>query len=135
MSLLDWILGRKRDLPVESIPDGVARADAVAVDRYERMLRFAPSSTIEAYGVEAFAKLTPAQLDILFERFAAAAENDSDPPTDSRPRNLNRSAAQSDALDPSAIDRGRARENANDRKVQGRIETINGHPRQAWPVS
>ena len=103
MNILDRILGRKSDLPVEF--PGVTRADAAAVQRYERMLRSAPSSTIEAIHVEAFEKLTPAQLDLLFERFTAAADTDADRPRDARPKTLARSAARAEARKPGAITR------------------------------
>ncbi|WP_431278599.1 hypothetical protein [Leifsonia poae] len=105
MNLLDRILGRKSDLEPEALPAGTSRADALAVDRYERMLRTAPPETIERIHVEAFEKLTPAQLDLMFERFTAEAGADDEKPTDARPASLAKSATRAEARKPGAIRR------------------------------
>lgn len=73
MNAIDRIFGSRADLPVVDLPTGVSRHDALAVERYERMLRSAPRTTIVQAHVEAFEKLTPRQFDLLFERFTAAA--------------------------------------------------------------
>jgi hypothetical protein len=105
MGLLDRILGRKADLPEAPLPAGVPVRDAAAVDRYERMLRTAPNDVIERAHVEAFERLSPAQLDLLFERFTAAATADDERPADARPESLAQSAARSERRRPGTIAR------------------------------
>ncbi len=105
MGLLDRVLGRKADLEPEYVPAGLTRADARVVGRYERMLRTASPEVIERVHVEAFEKLTPEQLDLLFERFTADAPTADDRPTDARPRSLARSATVAEARRPGAIKR------------------------------
>lgn len=72
MNIVDRVFGRKLDLPTERL-DGVTREDGAAVARYERLVASSSSRTIQRVHVEAFEKLTPAQLDLLFERFTAEA--------------------------------------------------------------
>ena len=73
MNAIDRIFGPRADLPVEELPTGTSRHDGLAVERYESLLRSAPRTTIVQAHVEAFEMLTPSQLDLLFERFTAAA--------------------------------------------------------------
>ncbi|MFF1572458.1 hypothetical protein ACFVWR_06890 [Leifsonia sp. NPDC058292] len=105
MNLLNRILGRKLDLPTDLVPAGTTHADLDAVRRYERLLRSSSPSAIEAVHVEAFERLTPAQLDLLFERFAADAGTDDEPPVDATPRSLARAAARSEKRRPGTLRR------------------------------
>lgn len=105
MGLLDRILGRKAELQDVPPPAGVPPRDAAAVDRYERMLRTAPDDVIEAAHVEAFERLSPAQLDLVFERFTASATADDERPADARPASLARSAARTEHRRPGSIAR------------------------------
>ena len=112
----DLLLGPKADLEPEqrtvgaaapggsSVPAG-SPDDTAALDRYERMLASAPTATIERVHVEAFERLTPAQLDQLFERFTASAATEDDRPADARPASLARSVLRPDARKPGAIAR------------------------------
>lgn len=93
MGLLDRIMGRRLDLEPEPRPAGATTDDLRAVDRYDRLLRTADPATIERAHVEAFERLTPAQLDLLFERFTAEA-TPADAPADARPASLARTAAR-----------------------------------------
>jgi hypothetical protein len=105
MGLLDRILGRKAELQDAPPPAGVPPRDAAAVDRYERMLRTAPEDVIEAAHIEAFERLSPAQLDLLFERFTATATADDERPADARPTSLAQSAARTERRRPGTIAR------------------------------
>jgi hypothetical protein len=105
MGLLDLVLGRKLDLQPEPVAAGASREDARAVDRYEQMLRTAPADVIEKVHVEAFEKLTPAQLDLLFERFTVDAPSAEERPADARPSTLARSAVQAETRQPGALAR------------------------------
>jgi len=105
MGLLDRILGRKADLVPEPAATGVPIRDAEAVDRYERMLRTAPQDVLEQAHIESFERLTPAQLDLLFERFTASAAADDERPADARPESLARSAALAEGRRPGSITR------------------------------
>ncbi|HYI32857.1 MAG TPA: hypothetical protein VEX88_05285 [Glaciibacter sp.] len=105
MGLLDLVLGRKLDMEPEPVAAGASREDARAVDRYEQMLRTAPSDVIEKVHVEAFEKLTPAQLDLLLERFSADAPSPEERPADAQPATLARAAAQAETRQPGALAR------------------------------
>ncbi len=86
MGLRERILGRKVELEPEPAPAGVPDRDAAAVEQYEQLLRTAPPDVLEQAHVEAFERLTPAQLDLLYERLTATATTDatSDQPTPAR---------------------------------------------------
>lgn len=103
MNAIDRIFGPRADLAVEELETGTSRHDALAVERYESMLRSAPRTTIVQAHVEAFEKLTPSQLDLLFERFTAAATNNAERPTDAQPRNLALSAVRTESRAPGTI--------------------------------
>lgn len=62
--MMDRIFGRKIELEPEPAPEGMTTADARGVDHYQQMLRTAPPDVIERAHVEAFERLTPAQLDL-----------------------------------------------------------------------
>jgi hypothetical protein len=104
MGLLDRILGRKSDMEPEKVVPG-GRPTAEAVSNYERMLRTAPTEVITRAHAEAFEKLTPAQLDLLYERFNATASNVQDRPADRQPGSLAESAAKAEKRKPGAIAR------------------------------
>lgn len=97
MGLLDRLLGRKRDMEPGDTANGVTREDARAVERYERMLRNAPPDVIENVHIQAFEKLTPEQLDLLFERFTTNASSPEDRPANAQPRTLARAAVHAEA--------------------------------------
>ncbi|MDQ0577163.1 hypothetical protein [Agromyces albus] len=105
MRMIDRIFGRKVELESEPVPVGVPIADARAVDRYQRMLRTAPPEVIERAHVEAFERLTPAQLDLLFERLTKDAEQADERPADALPASLARSVERAERRRPGAIAR------------------------------
>ena len=105
MRMIDRIFGRKVELESEPVPVGVSIADARAVDSYQRMLRNAPPDVIERAHVEAFERLTPAQLDLLFERLTKDAEQTDERPADAQPASLARSAERAERRRPGAIRR------------------------------
>lgn len=78
-------------------------ADQAAVERYEYLLRTAPPDTLEQVHVEAFEKLTPSQLDILFNRFTEHAETPAERPSDARPATLARTATRAEAQRPGTM--------------------------------
>ena len=103
MGLTDRVFGAKRELP--SSRSSESRSDALIMDRYQRMLRTADTRAIERVHVEAFERLTPEQLRVLFERFTNGATDDEEKPTDPRPASLARSAAHSERRRPGTIAR------------------------------
>jgi hypothetical protein len=103
MGFLDRIMGRL-DLEPETLPADAATGDLRAVDRYDRLLRTADRDTIERAHVEAFERLTPTQLDLLFQRFAAGAPGE-DAPADARPESLARTAARVETRERGALRR------------------------------
>ena len=105
MRIVDRIFGKNLDLSSTPLEPGVTRADAEAVARYERLLASSSPKTIERVHVEAFEKLTPAQLDLLFERFSAEAATAAERPADARPKSLAKAAARSEKRRPGAIRR------------------------------
>ncbi len=104
MNLSDRIFGRKLDLPSAPLHH-VTREDAAAVARYEQLLASSSPRTIERVHVEAFEKLTPTQLDLLFDRFTAEAATGGDAPADARPKSLAKAAARLEKRRPGAIRR------------------------------
>jgi hypothetical protein len=110
MGFVDRILGRKHDLDEDRTPTTTTSApakpaDERAVAEYERLLRTAPPDTIEKVHVEAFAKLTPEQLDILYDRFTANASTAEDRPADARPATLAKTATQVEQKKPGTLQR------------------------------
>lgn len=103
MGVTDRVFGAKRELPSSRPIE--SRSDALIVDRYQRMLRTADTRAIERMHVEAFERLTPEQLGVLFERFTHGATDDEEKPADPRPATLARSAAHSERRRPGAIAR------------------------------
>ncbi|MDN4614113.1 hypothetical protein P5G50_06565 [Leifsonia sp. F6_8S_P_1B] len=105
MNIVDRIFGRRLDLETPPPPTGTTRADAEAVAQYERMLASSSAKTIERVHVEAFERLSPQQLDLLFERFTAEAPTAADSPADARPKSLAKAAARSEKRRPGTIRR------------------------------
>ncbi|WP_382306895.1 hypothetical protein [Herbiconiux sp. UC225_62] len=110
MGFVDRILGRKHDLEEERAPASasgapVKPADERAVAEYERLLRTAPPDTIEKVHVEAFSKLTPEQLDILYDRFTANASTAEERPADAKPATLAKTATQVEQKKPGTLQR------------------------------
>ncbi|MFB2600309.1 hypothetical protein ACEXQE_21160 [Herbiconiux sp. P17] len=110
MGFVDRILGRKHDLDEDRTPSTATSApakpaDERAVAEYERLLRTAPPDTIEKVHVEAFSKLTPAQLDILYDRFTANASTAEDRPADAQPATLAKTATQVEQKKPGTLQR------------------------------
>jgi hypothetical protein len=98
-------MGLFRKTPVSLTPPPARTADHAAVERYEYLLRTAPPDTIESAHAEAFEKLTPAQLDILFERFTENAPTPAERPRDARPATLARTATRVEAQKPGTMSR------------------------------
>jgi hypothetical protein len=88
MELLGRVLGADRERPW-SRPSQWHR-DALIVDEYQRMLRTAPTGKLERVHVEAFERLTPEQLGVLFHRFTNSASEDEERLADSPPTSLAR---------------------------------------------
>ena len=86
-------------------PEAPTPDDDLAVERYEYLLRTAPPDTIEQAHAEAFGKLTPEQLDVLFERFTKDADNPADRPSDARPQTLARTATRAEVQAPGTMSR------------------------------
>jgi hypothetical protein len=83
---------------------GLSKKNARAVAEYERFLAAAPQDTIERTHLTAFERLTPEQLDVVYQRFldTAAAE---DRPVDRTPTTLARSAAAAEKRTPGYLGR------------------------------
>jgi len=105
MGLLDQLFGRKNELAAGAIPPWSTRADAHAVERYEQMFRNAPPDVVERAHVEAFEKLTPKQLDLLFARLSESEQAGEDRPADARPKTLARAATHIEKRTPGALAR------------------------------
>lgn len=103
MGLMERIFGRKVELEPEPAPAGIPQRDASAVERYEQLLRTAPDDVLEQAHVEAFERLTPAQLDLLSDRLAASATTDDERPSDARPESLAHAAARAERRQPGTI--------------------------------
>ncbi|MDQ0867251.1 hypothetical protein [Arthrobacter globiformis] len=120
MAFLDRLLGRAsvrdRETPART-------EDEVAIERYQQVLSNAPTEKIEQVHVEAFSKLTPAQLDVLFERFTQNAHTTEDRPANAQPATLARAAARSERHQPGALTRtlGEGGSGADSRSVLGSV--------------
>jgi hypothetical protein len=77
--------------------------DELEVERYRYLLRALPPATIEQVHAEAFATLTPAQRDLLFDRLTDDAPSASEQPADARPETLAKAAARAEARHPGAL--------------------------------
>ncbi len=72
-----------------------AAADALALDRYEKMLGSAPPAVVEGVHADAFGRLSPEQRAAVYERLAEAASAD-ERPADATPAALARSASRAE---------------------------------------
>ena len=107
MGFFDKVFGRDttlEDRPTAHRPTVKRTDDEIAVERYEYLLRTATPQTIEKVHEEAFAKLTPAQLDIMFGRLAEVAP-ENERPTDATPATLAKAATLTEAKQPGALAR------------------------------
>ena len=120
MALLDRIFGRTtlRDRGTQTRTE-----DEIAVERYQQVLANAPTGKIESVHLEAFNKLTPAQLDIIFERFTQNAPTPDERPADARPETLAKTAARTEKNHPGALTRtlGGRFDAADSRSVLGTV--------------
>ncbi|MCU1422401.1 MAG: hypothetical protein JWN36_2052 [Microbacteriaceae bacterium] len=109
MGFFDRLLGREDQPPAAPAPRQRQRSDdEIAVERYEYLLRTAPPETIEKVHAEAFAKLTPEQRDILFDKLTANADAASDPserPADAAPATLAKAATRAELQQPGTLTR------------------------------
>jgi hypothetical protein len=78
--------------------------DEIAVERYRYLLRTAPPETIEQVHTEAFATLTPAQRDLLFDELTKNAAA-GDAPASKEPQALAVSATRSELRNPGTMER------------------------------
>lgn len=81
-----------------------AAADALALDRYEKMLGSAPPAVVERVHADAFGRLSPEQRAGVYERLASAASAD-ERPADATPGALARSASRAEARQRGAVAR------------------------------
>jgi hypothetical protein len=72
-----------------------AAADALALDRYEKMLGSEPPAVVEQVHADAFERLSPEQRAGVFERLTGAAADER--PADATPAALARSASRAEA--------------------------------------
>lgn len=82
----------------------LSKKNARAVADYERFLAAAPQDTIERAHVTAFERLTPEQLDVVYQRFLDTAPTE-DRPVDRTPTTLARSAAAAEKRTPGFLSR------------------------------
>jgi len=102
MGFFDNLFGTATPEPQRRAPERTD--DEIAVERYRYLLRTAPPETIESVHAEAFAKLTPAQRDLLFDELTKnAAEGDA--PTSREPQALAVSATRSELRNPGTTER------------------------------
>lgn len=78
MGFLDRLVGHEH-------PTGGRTDDELAIERYEHLLATAPPETVEQVHTEAFAKLTPKQRDMMFDRFVERASTPRERPADAQP--------------------------------------------------
>lgn len=98
MGFFDKIFGKPEQPPQRR------NEDELAVERYEYLLRTAPGETIEAVHTEAFAKLTPEQRDILFQKLTDSAP-EGERPADNQPSTLARTATRTELRQPGTLTR------------------------------
>ncbi|WP_405088097.1 hypothetical protein [Microbispora sp. NBC_01389] len=78
MGFFDRVVGREH-------PTGARTDDELAIERYEHLLATAPPETVEQAHTEAFAKLTPEQRDMMFDRFVERASTPRERPAHAQP--------------------------------------------------
>lgn len=105
MSLFDRIFGRRTPEPESAPPPRAPRGDDErAVERYRYLLETAPPETIERVHAEAFAKLTPEQRRMVFERLTESAPP-GEAPRDDQPATLAQAATRSELRQPGTMER------------------------------
>jgi len=105
MSFFDRIFGARTPEPEQSPPPRPVRSDDErAVERYRYLLETAPPETIEKVHAEAFAKLTPEQRRLVFERLTAEAPA-GEAPRDDQPATLAQAATRSELRQPGTMER------------------------------
>ncbi len=102
MGFFDRLLGREEQ--PAATPSRQRTDDEIAVERYEYLLRTAPPETIEKVHAEAFAKLTPQQRDLLFDKLTASADA-SERPADAAPATLAKAATRAELQQPGTLTR------------------------------
>ncbi len=102
MKFFDRILGN--DLSLKEAPTNLG-SDEMAVERYKYLLRNASSKTIEEVHIDAFGRLTPAQLDLLFEEFTKTGPDADERPSDASAESLARSATRVERSKPGLLTR------------------------------
>ncbi|GAA1446129.1 hypothetical protein [Leifsonia poae] len=83
--------------------DGHSRDDDVAVERYEYLLATAQPDMITKMHLEAFAKLSDEQRDVVFQRFVDHAATPDDRPIDATPATLARVATDAETRRPGSL--------------------------------
>lgn len=105
MSFLDRLFGGRTPEPDHAPPPRAPRSDDErAVERYRYLLETAPPETIEQVHAEAFAKLTPEQRRLVFERLTASAP-EGEAPSDDAPATLAKAATRSELRQPGTMER------------------------------
>lgn len=105
MSFLDRIFGSRTPEPEHSPPPRAPRSDDErAVERYRYLLETAPPETIEQVHAEAFAKLTPEQRRLVFDRLTDQAPAGEAPQND-EPATLAKAATRSELRQPGTMER------------------------------
>ena len=102
MSFFDNIIGRTA---LRERRNKALTADETAVERYQQVLGNAPTEKIEQVHVEAFSKLTPAQLDILFEQFTNNGSPPDGRPANARPATLAGAEVRAEQQQPGTLTR------------------------------
>lgn len=105
MSFLDRLFGGRTPEPEHSPPPRAPRSDDErAVERYRYLLETAPPETIEQVHAEAFAKLTPEQRRLVFDRLTDQAPAGEAPQND-EPATLAKAATRSELRQPGTMER------------------------------
>jgi hypothetical protein len=106
MGFFDRLFGTEQPEPSAQTATSTRKRsdDEIAVERYEYLLRTAPPETIERVHTEAFAKLTPQQRDILFNKLT---ENTApgEAPKDAAPASLAVAATRQEVQQPGTMAR------------------------------
>jgi hypothetical protein len=105
MGFLDRLFGTEPQRPDQY---GRARSDArsedeIALERYRYLMRTAPPEQIEQAHQEAFARLTPAQRDMLFQSLTESAPS-GDGPRGTDAHSLAQSATRSELRQPGTVE-------------------------------
>ncbi|MDQ1597761.1 MAG: hypothetical protein QOI70_1185 [Microbacteriaceae bacterium] len=105
MGFFDRLFGREEQSGQPIAAGGQGRTeDEIAVERYAYLLRTAPPETLEQAHTEAFAKLTPTQRDLLFDRLTENVPP-GERPTDSSPATLAKAATRAELQQPGTLAR------------------------------